>query len=351
MHQILEIIDNNDLSNEAKCVEISRTAKFLSANGRGKELLARFFKMTGINASSAFLGATNSKVQSILANGRVYTFGEVIEESSRASVNTLNSNRESQDGHGLNVKIFKHRESRRNPLDLYNDRKYQLEVFEDVYNLLGPKFLPNFQDLPKTFDYHLGQYASGEIYNFQIFPKLRGIPISDYINQKHRDSTYNELEMFAACADFLYDLHCIEVIHEDIIAEKIIVVNELGGVFFIDYKNAQFKNDLSLKDWQMGVLKDVAGIITAPYIVRCESNLPVNPLNLLQVADAMKLRRWFTNIDIVNNDIGYRIRGCFDKLIELCNQTVIFYNQGGGDLFQKDSVKATIKRYEREFGK
>ncbi|UDQ96579.1 hypothetical protein AAEX28_05840 [Lentisphaerota bacterium WC36G] len=350
MEQILIVLNDASMSNEAKCIEIKRIGKTLSKNGRGRELINIFLEMAGVSGTSLFTGAISKKNKKIFANGQVYKIGRLSGIDNRTYLGELKSEGSSSESSDLNIKAFKPRQGDRMTQERrFNDRKRVLETFEDVYNFLGPRYLPDFESLPKTFDYHIGHVLAGDVHEFQIFPKIQGIPLKEYTAQKGREGGSNDFELYASCANFLYDLHCLEIVHRDLRADNIIVVNELGGVFFIGYSSALHRDELNKKDWQIGVVKDIAIMVASVHTARCESSLPVKPINLLQLAKVMKFERWFSNIHIVEDDIKYSIGGCIKNFVDYCTQEVAISGFDYENLFLRGSMEAAIQFYEQEF--
>ncbi len=290
MKTVISIIQDENLNDAKKVHEIDIVRRKLSKNGRSRELLDTFLRVIGLNAKSTSLGKDNNWGECIITNGRIYTLGEVIGIGSNAESYTL----QSRGGKNLAVKRFM-------PPHFHNDEKVEIDIFEHVYNTLEPVYLPQYQEV--EFDYHMWN-SNSRSHSFAIMPLIEGIGLNKYINQHLANNKYEELEIIGACADFLYSLHSIGVIHGDLVMENIIVVNDFLDIFLIDYGCSSL-TETSERDkrlWKDGILKDLSSIIII-VTVRCKRvrNAPRGrTIDLGMVLSAMRIDRWLNNRSFCN---------------------------------------------------
>ncbi len=310
---------------------ISLIKKKLSKGGRANELLSIFLKITGMEGKSSFLGADNSQDDYIVSNGQVYSSGECLGSGSQGRVRVLNSTTSNS---RLAAKILNDRMS-------YNRGKIEVEAFERVYDNLGPIFIADYQQV--EFDYHTSTNPKNK-YKFSIIPFIRGRKLREYIQGEIQRKRYDELELIANLGEFCWNMNNIGVTHRDITPSNTFVVNQYGGIFFIDYGSALIENiNGELRaTWYEGVSHDVAALLFIIFISR-QKHMGNNmkPLNIEELFKAIQVERWIHDSRL--NDS--RAHEFIDKVMNHCYFLQNRYKKFYTLLFDPKSVENAKRNY------
>ncbi|UDQ98712.1 serine/threonine-protein kinase [Lentisphaerota bacterium WC36G] len=313
MREVIEVIDNQEYTGSMKVHAISLISKKLSPTGRGYELLSTFLKVTGLEGKSSYLGAIEGWEHCIVINGHSLEPGRNLGSGNHGEVYKLKrSDGAEAFGNGA-VKTFSDNDS------LTVDNVVEIQNFEYVYNMLGPRFILHARQFAS--DFHLSTNPQRR-FKFSVMPYVKGIPIKEYVKQRIQRKKYDEFEVLINNANFLYEVHNIGVVHRDLVPNNIIVVNNLGGVFFVDFGSAlrvDMKERSELTDkWYGGITRDLAAIIIFFFWVRWKRGKDGDPWqieDLDNICHAMRIERWIQDPAFFNVEYGVNF---IDDLIEKC---------------------------------
>ena len=223
MHEVIEVIENRQYSDSVKVHAISVISKKLSIGGRGHELLSTFLKVTGTEGKSSYLGAIEGWGNCIVINGQSFEQGRNLGSGKQGEVYKLNRDSDPEAFSNSAIKKFSGDDS----VTVRNME--EVEIFEYVYNKLGPRLIPHARQFET--DFHLSTHPRRG-FKFSLMPYIKGVPLKEYVKQRIQRKKYDEFEVLINNTNFLYEVHNIGVVHRDLVPNNIIVVNNLGGVFF-----------------------------------------------------------------------------------------------------------------------
>ena len=288
MEEALEIIDNRYYAFNAKIHRLEGLWLELSSGGRGRELLSAFFSMVNSQELVLIPKKYHKKGPLLIVNNKKFTQEKRLGRGGGGVASQFTSeNNEKM----VVKKIYNRRPSTLEGLD--NEASF----FQFVYETLGPDFIPDYQTLPSNpstfFDMKLA--GGGQ---FMAQPLIHGTTLRKYaLACKDNNVTYPETEIFASCFTFLYRLHELGIAHCDAHCENIMILDDLGSIFIIDYGVAMEREHLpaGARAWNQYVMYDLAYLFYSIWYVRSLRAKRLTKVDKIDMEAAVKdfdFERW-----------------------------------------------------------
>ena len=333
MESAVEIIDDNSISDVHKISRLEDLYEQLTVKGEARVLLSHFFSMVSESGASLyiphqFLSEAGEEEEPFersvfISGGQRYRRSTFIGEGVQGGASRF----QSSGAHNLIVKEpHPHLTAGPERLTVTDESKKEAVFFAEVYSMLGPKYLSNFEPLPSEF-MDLENLKSGIKV---VIPEITGMPLIQFTNRKSGDKDYSWDNLFRGIFDFLYDLHQMGIAHCDCHSKNVIVTDQLGSIFMIDYGISVRKSVDSVSgavndDFLKGCYKDLAMTLVLLYRARVRHQqrckFSESPqVDLLEARTKFDFKRWVGHGDELAPNFNTFIQNILVQAKHICTQ-------------------------------